>query len=52
MPDPGAKPFREVVRIVRFNAYNNVMNRLFWPIRAWRVRLAQRRKARNTNHTQ
>ncbi len=50
MPDPGATPFRDVMRRIRFNAYNNVMPRLFWPLRSvgqWRAR----RQRKNGNST-
>jgi len=33
MPDPGAKPVRDVLRYVRFNAYNAVATRLFYRLR-------------------
>lgn len=33
MPDPGARPVGVVVREFWFNAYGNVMSRLFWRIR-------------------
>lgn len=45
MPDPGAKSFRDVVRQMRFNAYNNVMTRMFW-----RIRTSGFRRKRH-NHT-
>jgi len=38
MPDPGAKPFRDVIRHIRINAYNNALPRLFWRLRVWRRR--------------
>jgi len=46
MPDQHARPFRDVLRQIRFNAYNNVMPRLFGPVRAWTRFLQQRRSAR------
>ncbi len=42
MPDPGARPLREMMRQVRFDAYSNVMTRLFWPLRAVGQRRGQR----------
>ncbi len=45
MPDPRAKPLRDVVRHMWFNAYSNVMPRLFWPLRA----LSWRRGGENNN---
>ncbi len=44
MPDPGAKPLRDVVRHIRFNAYNNVMPRMFWRLRTPGNRRKQKRK--------
>ncbi len=45
MPDPGAKPFRDVVRHLRLNVYNNALIRMFtWP---WR----QRRNNNNDSRT-
>jgi len=45
MPDPGAKPFREVVRHIRLGVYNNALPRLFGPVRVW-THLARRRRDR------
>ena len=47
MPDPHAKPFRDMMRQIRFNAYNNVMPRLFWPLRAAGQWWSQRRARQN-----
>ncbi len=47
MPDPGAKPLRDIMKRARFNAYNNVMPRLFWRLRT----LGQRRRNQNKNGT-
>ncbi len=44
MPDPGTRPFRDLVRHIRFNAYNNVMPRLFWRLRTSGQRRKQKRK--------
>ena len=44
MPDPGAKTVREVVRRMRFSAYNNVMTRLFWRLRTPGHRRKQKHK--------
>lgn len=46
MHDPHGRPFRDVMRLIRFNAYNNVMPRLFWPLRAMGQWLARRRAGR------
>ncbi len=46
MPDPGARPFRAMIRHFRFNAYSTVLPRLFWPLRAMGQFRAQRRAAR------
>lgn len=52
MPDAGARPFRDMIRHFRFNAYNNVLPRLFWPLRAMAQLRAQRLAARQnkSNH--
>jgi hypothetical protein len=47
MPDPGARPLREMVRQAWFNAYNNVTTRLFWPVRTLSQWFGQRGAARN-----
>jgi len=47
MPDPGAGRLRDMVRSFRFNAYGNVMTRLFWPVRALGQGLWQRSRRRN-----
>jgi hypothetical protein len=33
MPDPGSRPFRDVVRDLWFSGFSNVATRLFWPLR-------------------
>lgn len=42
MSDPGARPFREMMRTIRISPYNNALPRLFWRLALWRRR--RRRK--------
>jgi MFS family permease len=41
MPDPGARPFGEMMRTLRVSPYNNALPRLFWRLALWRRRRRQ-----------
>ena len=45
MPDPGARPLRQMMRSVWFHAYGNTVNRLFWALRSAALRRRLRRRA-------